>query len=74
MSLSIIVPVFNESKNIKKTIKNLSKLKKVVKKFEIIFIDDFSTDNTFKIINNFSKKKAFVKISKNKKKRPRFSY
>ena len=68
MSLSIIVPVFNESKNIKKTIKNLSKLKKVVKKFEIIFIDDFSTDNTFKIINNFSKKKAFVKISKNKKK------
>tara|TARA_B100001029_G_C15052367_1_gene451737 strand:+ start:1495 stop:2214 length:720 start_codon:yes stop_codon:yes gene_type:complete len=68
MSLSVIVPVYNESKNIKKTIKNLSRLKKVTKKFEVVFIDDFSDDNTFKIINDFSKKKNFVKISKNKKK------
>jgi len=61
MSLSVIVPVYNESKNIKKTIKNLSRLKKVTKKFEVVFIDDFSDDNTFKIINDFSKKKKFCK-------------
>ena len=32
MSLSVIIPVHNESKNIKKTINNLKKLKKYIKK------------------------------------------
>ena len=61
MTLSIIVPVYNENKNIIKTINNLHKLKKNIKKIEIIFIDDFSTDDTLNILNQSSKKKSYVK-------------
>ena len=68
MTLSIIVPVYNENKNIIKTINNLHKLKKNIKKIEIIFIDDFSTDDTLNILNQSSKKKSYVKFFTNKKK------
>ena len=68
MSLSIIIPVYNESRSIKKTVNNLKKIKKNIKKFNLIFIDDFSTDNTFDLINKLSKKYSFIKIFKNKKK------
>jgi len=68
MTLSIIIPVYNESKNVEKTVNNLKKIKKDIKKFSLIFIDDFSDDNTFDILNKLSKKYSFVKIFKNKKK------
>ena len=68
MTLSIIIPVYNESKNVEKTVNNLKKIKKDIKKFNLIFIDDFSDDNTFDILNKLSKKYSFVKIFKNKKK------
>lgn len=68
MSLSIIIPVYNESRNLEKTVKNLRKIKKNIKKFNLIFIDDFSTDNTLNILVKLSKKYSFIKIHKNKKK------
>ena len=68
MTLSIIIPVYNESKNVEKTVNNLKKIKKNIKKFNLIFIDDFSNDNTFDILYKLSKKYSFVKIFKNKKK------
>ena len=68
MSLSIIIPVYNEGKNLEKTVNNLRKIKKNIKKFNLIFIDDFSTDNTLNILNKLSKKYSFIKIHKNKKK------
>lgn len=48
MSLSIIVPVYNEEKNIKKTIYKIDKVlkKSNLKNYEIIVIDDGSTDHT----------------------------
>ena len=68
MTLSIIIPVYNENENIIKTIKNLNDIKSKVKKMEIIFIDDFSTDNTLKFLQKYSKKYSFIKFYKNKKK------
>ena len=68
MSLSVIIPVHNESKNIKKTINNLKKLKKYIKNFNILFIDDFSKDDTFELLKKYSKKYYFIKVFKNKKK------
>ena len=59
MSLSVIIPVHNESKNIKKTINNLKKLKKYIKNFNILFIDDFSKDDTFELLKKYSKKYYF---------------
>jgi len=46
--LSVIIPAYNEEKNIKETIK---RVKKSLKKFsfEIIVVDDGSKDNTYKV-------------------------
>ena len=48
MKISIIIPVFNESKTIYKILKKINEVKKIKK--EVIIINDGSTDNTKKII------------------------
>ena len=53
--LSIIIPIYNEEKNIKK-LSNLIKKNLKIKKFEIIFVDDDSTDNSKKILEDLNKK------------------
>ena len=68
MSLSIIIPVYNEIDQLKYTIKKLLSLKKKIKNFDIIFIDDFSDDDSFKYIKKISNKNSSIKIYKNKKK------
>ena len=49
MKVSIVIPVYNESQTIFKILKKINKIKKIKK--EIIIINDGSTDNTKKIIN-----------------------
>ena len=66
-TLSIIIPVYNEYDQIHLTIKKLIQLKKKIK-FELIFIDDFSTDNSYQKLNKIRKKNRFIKVFKNKKK------
>ena len=55
MKFSIVIPVFNESKNLPLLI---SQIYKALKKhtFELIIIDDNSSDGTFKILNETKKK------------------
>ena len=48
---SIIVPVFNEEKTILEILKNLKELNFTNYKKEIIIVDDGSTDNTKRILN-----------------------
>ena len=68
MKLSIIIPVRNEKFLIKKIVDQLqSKLK--ILSYEIIFIDDFSIDNTTEVIKELIKTKPQIKIYNNKKKR-----
>ena len=66
-TLSIIIPVYNEYDQIDLTIKKLIQLKKKIK-FELIFIDDFSTDNSYQKLNKIRKNNRFIKVFKNKKK------
>lgn len=57
-SLSILVPYFNEErglKNVYSTIIKLIKIKKI-SNYEIIFINDGSTDNSFEILNKIKNK------------------
>jgi glycosyltransferase involved in cell wall biosynthesis len=67
MRISIIIPCFNCQSIIKDTILKLKKkLKKFRKiKYELIFIDDGSLDNTVNIIDNFVSKN--IKLIKNHK-------
>jgi dolichol-phosphate mannosyltransferase len=67
MKLSIIIPVRNEEILIKKTIEQLeSKLK--ISSYEIIFINDFSSDNTSEVIKKLIESKHQINIYDNKKK------
>ncbi|MFP4403838.1 MAG: dolichyl-phosphate beta-glucosyltransferase [Candidatus Woesearchaeota archaeon] len=68
MNLSIVIPVFNEEERIKKSLfEIISYLKnsKIIKNFEIIIVDDNSSDNTFNIVSNFDKKIIVLKNKKN---------
>ena len=67
--LSIVVPCYNEESNLTNTYieikKSLNKSK--IKKYEIIFVDDCSSDKTKSIIKKISKKDNNVKTLLNKK-------
>jgi len=67
MSLSIIIPVYNESSQIPITIKKLSVLKNELNDFEIVFIDNLSSDDTLKKLKFYTKKKSYFKIYRSKK-------
>ncbi len=57
--VSIIIPAYNEEKNIAETIKAALNLNYPKNKYEIIVIDDGSTDKTYEIAKAFKKVKAF---------------
>ena len=54
MKVSIIVPCFNVAEFIEKTIQSFAN--QTLNDFEVIFIDDLSTDDSFNVINNYIKK------------------
>ena len=66
--IAVIIPTFNEAKQLKYTIKKLQSLKKKIKNYDLIFIDDFSNDGSFKELIKYNKKYSKIKIYKNKKK------
>ena len=68
MSLSIIIPVYNEVEQLSYTAKKLQTLKKKIPNYELIFIDDFSDDGSYKKLTTFKKRYSKIKIFKNTKK------
>jgi glycosyltransferase involved in cell wall biosynthesis len=63
MKLSIIIPVFNEEKNIGQLYQNiLDVLKSINNDYEIIIIDDGSTDNTLSALNKILDEHAKTKV------------
>lgn len=60
--VSIIVPAFNEEKNIPVLYLEIKKVMSCLKKdFEIIFVDDGSSDTTRKILSNLNRKDPIIK-------------
>ncbi len=66
LKLSIIIPVYNEEKTVKKIIDKVLNVKLELEK-EIIVIDDYSTDNSFSILKKISEKDKRVGLYKNSK-------
>ena len=62
--ISVIIPVFNGENFLLRSL--LSIESQSFKNFEIIYIDDLSTDNSNKIINNFQLIDKRIKVIKNK--------
>lgn len=61
--LSIIVPCYNEEEVIEETYKRLKHvLNNLIYKYEILFINDGSRDNTLNILTSLSKKDPSIKI------------
>ena len=59
--ITILIPTINEEENIFKIIKLIKQtFKKITNKYEIIFIDDSSTDDTVKNISLLKKKKKNI--------------
>ncbi|MFZ8856528.1 MAG: glycosyltransferase, partial [Candidatus Nanopusillus sp.] len=54
--VSIIVPAYNEGKNIKNTLERLIDLEYPKDKLEIIVVDDGSKDNTYEIAKEYEEK------------------
>ena len=53
---SIVIPIFNEARNIEFLLKEINKSLENFKKYEIILVNDSSTDETLKVINKIKNK------------------
>jgi glycosyltransferase involved in cell wall biosynthesis len=64
MKATVIMSCFNSSQFLAKSIDSV--LLQSFKQFEFLIIDDYSTDDTYEILNNYSKKDERIKVYKNK--------
>lgn len=55
MKLSIVVPCYNAETKIGPCIESLEKISLPAESFEVLFVDDFSTDGTLALLENRSK-------------------
>ena len=60
--ISVLLSVYNDEKNIEESIKSI--LSQTYKNIELLVIDDCSTDNTYKVINEV--KDSRIRIFRNK--------
>ena len=66
--LSVVIPTYNEEKNVKPLFDKLIRaLREIGKKYEIIFVDDGSTDKTFGNLKKLAKNNKNLKIIKFKR-------
>ena len=63
--VSTVIPIYNSQKTISRAIKSIQNQN--ILNQEIILVNDFSLDNTSKIIEEIQKKEPRIKIIKNKK-------
>jgi len=64
-SISVVIPILDEEKNIKVLYKELKReLKQLTNKYEIIYIDDGSTDGSFRELKELHSKDRRVRILK----------
>tara|TARA_B100002019_G_scaffold264170_1_gene252764 strand:- start:74 stop:778 length:705 start_codon:yes stop_codon:yes gene_type:complete len=67
INLSVIIPCFNEQKNIHNTLLKVIKILKHYQKFEILVVDDCSKDKTKSIVNRLIKLNKELKLISLKK-------
>lgn len=70
MKVSILVPIYNEEENLRELALRVNKVmqEKYGKDWELLLVDDISTDNSLKIMRELEKKYNNIKALTNKKK------
>ena len=63
VDFSILMAVYNDENNINKSIESM--LSQSVKNFELLLLDDSSTDNTYSICQDYSNSDSRVKLLRN---------
>lgn len=63
MRYSVIIPVYNRENDVVKCLESV--INQTYKDFEIIAVDDGSTDNSGKILDEYAKKYDFIKVIHN---------
>tara|TARA_B100000780_G_C21120997_1_gene454081 strand:+ start:1302 stop:2306 length:1005 start_codon:yes stop_codon:yes gene_type:complete len=61
-TISIFMPVFNGEKHLEKSIESV--LNQSFKEYELVIVDDSSTDSSLSIINNYQSKDERIKVFK----------
>ena len=62
MNISFIIPAYNASSTILRTLDSIYSLSLKIDEFEVIVIDDCSTDNTLQIIQNYGGSKSNMRV------------
>lgn len=65
MKISVIIPIFNVENYLNKCLDSI--LSQTLNDIEVICIDDYSNDNSFKIANEYAKRDERVRVFKNDK-------
>lgn len=65
MKISVIIPMYNEEENVIKTLNAINDVLKIYRDFEIIVVDDGSTDKTNQLVNEFSTTNSNIYLLKN---------
>lgn len=63
VNISVVVPMFNEEQNVTNTLDRLTRaLDSIPKRWEIIVVDDGSTDQTKKLVGDYSRFNRWVRL------------
>lgn len=63
--ISIVMPVYNRSNKVGKAIESV--IKQSYEKWELIVVDDYSTDDLFEVAQKYARKDQRIKVLKNSK-------
>lgn len=62
VNVSIVIPVYNEEENVQRLYEELISVLKEKLSFELIFVDDGSTDNSLSILKKITEKDKRIKV------------
>ena len=64
MKISVIIPMYNEEDNVLRTLVEVNSVMKDYDNYEIVVVDDGSTDDTFRLAEEFASDNTHVNVYK----------